>query len=160
MTPSVDERLASIMRALTEVVLPHLPADASLAQEQVHLSVGHLQILRAQFDETPTFEREELGDHRALAVALAAAIDGGAATEAAIAALNRTVTGCKGDDVRGELRAIDRAIETLVKSVSLDGASGAKARLSSIILDHERVRVLKDRRWFLPFGFDTMEEAA
>src|SRR3546814_13166270 len=59
MTPSVDERFASVIRALTEVVLPHLPADASLAQEQVHLSVGHLQILRAPFDETPAFEREE-----------------------------------------------------------------------------------------------------
>ena len=37
MTPNVDERLASVIRALTEVVLPHLPPEASLAQEQVHL---------------------------------------------------------------------------------------------------------------------------
>ena len=76
MTPSVDERLASIIRALTEVVLPHLPEDASLAQEQVHLSVGHLQILRAQFDATPAFEREELDDNKALAAALVATIKG------------------------------------------------------------------------------------
>src|SRR3546814_11904766 len=86
MTPSVDERFASVIRALTEVVLPHLPADASLAQEQVHLSVGHLQILRAQFDETPAFEREELGDAIVLAGALTDAIEGGQATRAAIAA--------------------------------------------------------------------------
>src|SRR3546814_6190903 len=38
MTPSVDERFASVIRALTEVVLPHLPADASLARWEEHTS--------------------------------------------------------------------------------------------------------------------------
>ena len=32
MRPTFDERLASIVRALSEVVLPHLPPEASLAQ--------------------------------------------------------------------------------------------------------------------------------
>lgn len=157
MTPSVDERLASIIRALTEVVLPHLPPDASLAQEQVQLSVGHLQILRAQFDATPAFEREELDDNRALAAALVAAITGGAATNAATASLNESVISSDGSDVRGELREINQGIEALVKAVSQDGAAGTKASLSALILEHEKGRVLKDRRWFLPFGFDTME---
>lgn len=160
MTPSVDERLASIIRALTEVVLPHLPEDASLAQEQVHLSVGHLQILRAQFDATPAFEREELDDNKALAAALVATIKGGADTRAAIAALADAAAASSASDVRGELRALNAAIEKLVKAVSADGAADAKAILSSTILAHERARVLKDRRWFLPFGFDTMEDAA
>ena len=48
------------MRALSEVILPHLPAEASLAQEQVHLCIGHLQIIRGQIDEAPAFERGEL----------------------------------------------------------------------------------------------------
>lgn len=160
MTPSVDERLASIIRALTEVVLPHLPPDASLAQEQVQLSVGHLQILRAQFDATPAFEREELEDNKALAAALISAIAGGPVTQAAVAGLGAAAQASKTDDVRAELRAINGGIEALVKAVSADGAAGAKSSLSSIILDHERARVLKDRRWFLPFGFDTMEDAA
>ncbi|HMO68292.1 MAG TPA: hypothetical protein PKE25_06450, partial [Novosphingobium sp.] len=67
MIPSIDDRLASVVRALTEGILPHLPADASLAQEQVQLCIGHLQILRAQIDAAPAFEREELADAAALA---------------------------------------------------------------------------------------------
>ncbi|WP_428630019.1 hypothetical protein [Sphingopyxis sp.] len=160
MTPTVDERLASIIRALTEVVLPHLPPEASLAQEQVQLSVGHLQILRAQFDATPAFEREELDDNKALAAALVDAIAGGSDTQAAVTALKKRVAATDGSDVRGQTRAINEGIEALVKAVSVDGGQGTKATLSSLILAHERVRVLKDRRWFLPFGFDTMEDAS
>ena len=37
MTPNVDERIASVIRSLSEVILPHLPPEASLAQEQAHL---------------------------------------------------------------------------------------------------------------------------
>lgn len=160
MTPTVDERLASIIRALTEVILPHLPPEASLAQEQAHLAVGHLQILRAQFDATPDFERSELEDTKALANALVDAIHGGSVTQAAVAALQTEIHQCDGSDVRSQYRACNRAIEALVKAVSADGAPDARAALRRIILDHERARVAKDRRWFLPFGFDTMEDAA
>ena len=158
MTPDTDERLASIVRALTEVVLPHLPPEASLAQEQVHLAIGHLQILRAQLDGIPAFEREELEDAKAMAFALVG-ISGGVQTSAALSDLQATAKKAD-DDVRGGVKAINRAIESLVHAVSIDGGGDAKATLSQIILRYEHARVQKDRRWFLPFGFDTMETAA
>src|SRR3546814_16780178 len=77
MTPSTDERIASIIRSLTEVILPHLHADASLAQEQAQLAIGHLQILRLQIDVIQAFEAEETADARLLASELADAIEGG-----------------------------------------------------------------------------------
>lgn len=160
MTPTVDERFASIIRSLTEVILPHLPPEASLAQEQVQLAVGHLHILRAQFDDTHAFEREELADNIALARALAAAIDGGARTQPALADLASAADSDGSINPRDQLRALNRAVEALVKAISADGSDQAKAALRTIILDHERTRVAKDRRWFLPFGFDTMEDAA
>ena len=97
MTPNIDERLASIIRALTEVVLPHLPPEASLAQEQVHLAVGHLQILRAQLDDIPAYELEELEDGVALAKALAP-INGGPVTTSAQSSL-QSAASAPGDDV-------------------------------------------------------------
>ena len=158
MTPTVDERLASVVRALTEVILPHLPPEASLAQEQVQLAIGHLQILRAQLDDMPAFEREELADAVAVASALGDGVTGGASTIAALASLDAAVKAADGSDVRGQTSHINRAVDSLVKAVSVDGASGAKAALSSIILKHEKARVMKDRKWFLPFGFDTIVE--
>ena len=157
MTPNIDERLASIIRALTEVVLPHLPPEASLAQEQVHLAVGHLQILRAQLDDIPVYELEELEDGVALAKALAP-INGGPVTTSAQSSL-QSAASAPGDDVRVGVKAINLAIAALVHAVSRDGEEGAKAALSSTILNYEHTRVQKDRRWFLPFGFDTMDSS-
>lgn len=159
MTPSTDERIASIIRSLTEVILPHLPADASLAQEQVQLAIGHLQILRLQIDGIQDFEAEELADTRVLASELADAIDGGPRTAAARSRLDAVLE----DDtsgVRASLSATNKAIEELVQAVSADGSDTARTRLPQLILGHEARRVEKDRRWFLPYGFDTMEAAA
>jgi hypothetical protein len=156
MTPNIDDRLASIVRALTEVVLPHLPPDASLAQEQIHLSVGHLQILRAQIDAVPAFEREELSDIAALAEALAGKIGGGSATQAALASLIAVTKAADGSDVRAEYKAISKAVDAVVKAVASDGDAAGKAALSAIVLEHEAVRTQKDREWFAPFGFDTL----
>ena len=156
MTPNVDERLASIIRALTEVVLPHLPADASLAQEQVHLSVGHLQILRAQLDAIPAYEREELDDAIAVGRALVSAVSGGAETAAALATLAASIAAAVGSEVRSERKAISIAVAVLVRAVSADGDAAGKAALSKTILEHEHPRTQKDRQWFAPFGFDTL----
>lgn len=158
MTPTTDERIASVIRSLTEVILPHLPPEASLAQEQVQLAIGHLQILRLQLDAIPGFEAEELADTRKLAEELVGAIEGGTATQAALGTV-KSVLGDPGPDVRANLTAVNRAVETLVQAVSVDGAASAKAHLFKVILAHEEARVEKDRRWFLPYGFDTMEVA-
>lgn len=156
MTPNVDERLASVVRALSEVILPHLPPEASLAQEQVHLCIGHLQILRAQFDAVPAFEREELADAVAVARDLAVVATGGAQTEAALAALGAAVAASDGADVRGQRAAVLEAVDALVKAAAQDGTRDAKAAISAVVLRHEAPRTLKDRQWFAPFGFDTL----
>jgi hypothetical protein len=157
MTPNIDERLASIVRALSEVILPHLPPEASLAQEQVQLCIGHLQILRGQIDAAPAFEREELDDAVALANQLASGITGGSATGTALASLVSTVRdSATATDVRSACSAVHEAIERVVQAVSIDGDTATKARLSEMILQHEETRSLKDRKWCAPFGFDTL----
>lgn len=156
MTPNVDERLASVIRALTEVVLPHLPPEASLAQEQVHLSVGQLQILRAQLDATPAFEREELDDAVVIGKALGSGVSGGAKTGKALSALAASLAAVTGADVRAERRAIYNCVAKLVRAVSNDGDVAGKVALTKIILEHEHPRAQKDRQWFAPFGFDTL----
>ena len=156
MRPSFDERLASVIRALSEVVLPHLPPEASLAQEQVQLSLGHLQIMRAQLDQLHDYEREELADYTALARALGDAITGGPQTQAALAALAGAVSDAAGQDVRAARKAVNLATDGLVRACAADGAEGAHETLSKLILTHEHARIQKDRKWFAPFGFDTL----
>jgi hypothetical protein len=156
MIPTIDERLASVVRALTEVVLPHLPPEASLAQEQVHLAVGHLLILRAQIDAAPAYEREELEDALALADALRRKVRSGDGTKAALAILDASVNDAEGASIRDRRKAVHEAIEGLVRAISADGDPAARAALTTTILKFESARTEKDRRWFAPFGFDTL----
>lgn len=156
MTPTVDERLASIIRSLGEVVLPHLPEDASLAQEQVHLCIGHLQILRGQIDLIPAYEREELEDAVAIGGKLVASVAGGTESAAAAAALSAAVSAADGTEVRSQRRAILDAVDALVKAAARDGTAGSRAAIAREILAHEGVRARKDREWFAPYGFDTL----
>jgi hypothetical protein len=153
MTPSIDDRLASLERALSEVILPHLPTEAALAQEQAHLCIRHLQILRAQIDAAPAFEREELADAVALAKALLREIGGCKAERTALA---DAVTRADGSDPRGQRQAIHQAIEGLISAVSAAGEAGDQATLFRLIIEHERARAQKDRVWCAPFGFDTL----
>jgi len=155
MTPNTHERLNSVVRALSEVVLPHLPPEASLAQEQVQLCIGQLQILGAQLDAIPAYEREELDDAIAIAKALSG-ISGGPETQAAQTALAASVDSADGRDVREQRKAINTAVETLVHATSADGDDESKSALTAIILEYEHARAQKDRAWFAPFGFDTL----
>lgn len=155
MTPSIDDRLASVIRALTEVVLPHLPPEASLAQEQAQLAIGHLQILRAQIDLAPDFEREETDDYVRLATALSTAVSGGPDTRAATDGLAAAIADT-GRHARERRRAVNGAIEVLIDAVRSDGDEGSCARLTSLILEHEHARTQKDRLWCVPFGFDSL----
>jgi hypothetical protein len=156
MSPSVDERLMSIVRALTDVVAPSLPAEAGLAQEQVQLCIGHIQILRAQLDDLPEYEAEELSDAAVLGQALAGCA-GGSRTLAATAALGEALlerSASGGAAVREARRRINDAIGDVVHAVAIDGADESRATLAATILNRETARALKDRRWFAAFGFD------
>lgn len=154
MIPSIDERLASLIRALSDVILPALPDDAGLAREQAQLGIGHLMILRGQIDPAPVFEAEELADARALGEALGQTVRGGAASTAALAALGQALAEAGPD--RASRMAINAAIAALVSAVASDGSGEARAALHSTILRHEAARAEKDRRWALPFGFDSI----
>jgi hypothetical protein len=152
MIPSVNDRLASVIRALTDVIMPSLPPEAGLAQEQIQLSIGHLQILQAQLDGSPAFEAEEAIDARLLARTLVAAGTGGEKTQMALAQLATALT--PDDDVRAARVAIHVAIDGLVRSAAIDATPAFRAELGKLIITHQMSRTMKDRKWFEPMGFD------
>lgn len=152
MNPSVDDRLASIIRAMSDIILPALPADASLAREQVQLAIGHVQILRAQLIDLAAFEREELDDAKKLAVSLLQAGSGGPVLTAALSVLRDAVASAVSAD------SVNQAIHEVIRAAGIDGATTFRARLRSDVLSLEEARTSKDRRWFAGMGFD--QEAA
>ncbi len=153
MIPSVNDRLASVVRALTDVILPSIPADAGLAQEQMQLVIGHIQILQAQLDGSLGFEAEEAADARVLGDSLLKASDGGPKVHSAQSALERALSAQASD--RDTRISIHAAIDELVKACAADGTSAFQSALGPMIVAHQTPRTMKDRQWFTMMGFDS-----
>lgn len=150
MTPTVDERLASLIRSLSQVVLPHLPPEASLAQEQVHLALGHLHILRGQLDAAPAFEAEEAQDAAQHSRDLLTLGGPGAAP------LADAVAAAADQDVREQVRTIHAGIDRYIRAAWSNGEPAHRAAVSKLVVAYEQDRVQKDRQWCAPFGFDSL----
>ena len=150
MTPTVDERLASLIRSLSQVVLPHLPPEASLAQEQVHLALGHLHILRAQLDSAPAFEAEEALDAAQHSRDLLTLGGPGAAL------LADAVAAAADQDMREQVRTIHAGVDSYIRAAWSGGEPAHRAAVSKLVLAYEHDRVQKDRQWCAPFGFDSL----
>ena len=156
MNPSVDDRLASIVRSLADVVLPALPREAALAQEQLHLAIGHLQIIRAQMDSVPAFESEELLDARSLGLALLADGEAGPRTVAALSELSVALNQAVGGEHPRQSRArITGAIDSLLQQMAMDGSQSFRERVAELLVRWQTERSLKDRKWFAVMGFDS-----
>jgi hypothetical protein len=154
MNPSVQDRLGSVLRALSGVILPALPKDAGLAQEQTMLAMGHIQIILAQMDAAPAFEEEEAADLAAMAEAVAPLATGGPATDQAQHNLQSSLTATAQAAPGARTAALQDAIDTLLCALAVDGAPDARAAVKSAVLKHGAARGDKDRRWFAAMGFD------
>jgi tellurite resistance protein len=157
MTPTVEERIKSVIRALTDVIAPSLPTNAGLATEQIQLCVAHLQILTAQLNAAYGFEQDEFLDAAALAKEIVSIADGGTETSDSKKSLEGIVGSANSSaDFRASRIAINAAIAVVISAIAVDGTVAARRRTGEVILKHEGARVAKDRQWFAPYGFDTL----
>lgn len=154
MNPSVKDRLGSVVRALNGVVLPALPKEASLAQEQVMLAMGHIQIILAQMDAAPAFLADEAADLQTMGQCVADAAKGGPKTQAATTALSAVLAGSHHAAPEARTTAIQIAIDNVLLALAEDGDPPARAAINAAVLEQGAVRADKDRRWFAAMGFD------
>jgi hypothetical protein len=154
MNPSVRDRLGSVVRALNGVVLPALPKDAGLAQEQVMLAMGHIQIILAQMDAAPDFLAEEANDFIRMGHAVAAVMSGGPKTVTAKTALEAALDAMESGLDETRTAAIQDGIDNALLALADDGDAAARSAIQAVILNQGAERADKDRRWFAAMGFD------
>lgn len=155
MNPSVNDRLDSMLRSLTSVILPALPQDASLAKEQTQLIIGHLTILRGQLDTQPAFEAEETEDLVDMAQKIAAIANGGTHSQSAIKLLNQQLSNLhKLETPSQRTNNVQLSIDKLLIALRNDGEITARAAVEAIVFELGSIRAKKDRQWFMPMGFD------
>jgi hypothetical protein len=158
MNPSIDDRIATMITAMQEVVLPALATSGGLATEQAGLVLAHLRVLRAQVDHAVRFELLQLEALETFAAGLAERVAGGEATSDAARRLAAAPTGSPRPrdpvTVRADTEALASALSDLVEASSIDGESQFNLYLRSSLLDYVEHKALQDRAWFAGTGFE------
>lgn len=149
MLPNIDLRIANMIKALEQVVLPALPSDQRLARDQARLVIGHLAMVRDQWKLAARFEARNLDGLLQLAEELEKTVQAGplrAAAKAANAADRRDV-----DAVEDACTAIGRAIDEIIIG---DGATPLPQAAIDAILKHGEGQAWRERIWFRGHGLD------
>lgn len=160
MIPSNDQRLASMIRAVEDVILPALADHSGLAVEQTHLLLGHLHILRQNADHAVAYEAAEARALTALGRELVQQADGGPATEAAAKVLEDCASGPESNapgQVRALIERISLAVEDLVEASGEDGTDEFKSASAASIIRAGREQSMRDRSWSAAAGFETAD---
>ncbi len=146
MIPPIELRLRSLMRAVSEVILPAIDPANSLAQEQARLLLGHLHAISLQLGHEAALVEKDDEAARQLAYVLLASAGGGAHTGAAQAALALAVN--------GERHGLLEAIDAFVLASGVDGSEACRESSLRLVLDAARAAAWRGRAWFRAMGFE------
>ncbi|WZU35720.1 hypothetical protein Rruber_05233 (plasmid) [Rhodococcus ruber] len=157
-TPSMEVRLATIVRALEQVIIPALPPDEVLAREQAALSIVHLTTIAEQCRYLAEYEQGCFADMSTLADELVDAAEGGPATTATtrellqiLGAVRASTSPSTAHDRRNTLA---KGIDSLVRASVRDGSARFRAAQRRLILAHGKRQAIRDRAWFRGHGTD------
>ena len=161
-------QLQSMIKAMTEVVMPAVDSDNDLACEQAQLVIGMLHLMAARLPWQFHFDVDALARALQLSSDICRDADGGPETRAAVAALNDTTT--KGNAVLAGAKSSPQDLEeTLLKlrsetahaleALHADGEQKSCKAIGRAVLTAARDQIERERAWFSPQGWDTEAEA-
>ncbi len=161
MRPQVQ--LQAVIKALSDVVLPAIDPDNKLAIEQGKLSIGLLALLAQQLPMQFRFDCDELARLIATSAELVRQAQGGAGTQAAVAALTEATraarlaldaAGASPADIEAKVRALRAATGALVTEVHRDGDAACRPNIQQTVLAMSKEQGLRDRSMMLMQGWE------
>lgn len=156
MEPPVDIRLQSMTRAVADVIVPALDKKDGLAAAQAELLLAHLTLLRRQIDHLPAYYRLEHQEALKLGRALVDAAAGGPTVGLAACRLRDELEKAVADDnphddpafLRESTETLQKAGESLVRSMAIDGESSSRDSVLAIAVSAGRAAAQRQLRWF------------
>ena len=161
MRPALQIR--SVIKAMTDVVLPAVDPANKLAQEQARLVIGTLSLLAQQLPLQFRFDCDELSRLLKLAAALRQAARGGPETTACVEAMTPAAAAAALalEQAQGGPEAIESAVRDLrsatsmvVRAVYRDGSDKAVRQVQETVLAVTKEQLLRDRSWVLMQGWE------
>ena len=163
-----DIQIKSILKAMTDVVLPAVDPQNKLAQEQARLCMGLLGIMAKQLPLQFSFDCNELARMSAYSAELQRISSGGTETSDALAALKTATRSADAtleraqaspQDVEQAVRSLREATGSLVSSVFRDGDVAVQGQVQRATLDMSREQLLRDRAWVVAQGWEADPKA-
>lgn len=161
MRPQIQ--IKSVIKALTDVVLPAVDPGNKLAQEQGQLAIGLLSLMAQQLPLQFRFDCDELERLIDCSGTLQTLARGGEHTQTALTALSdatrSAVTRLESarvspQDIEQQVRSLRSTIGTLVTEVYRDGEASCRKSVSDAVLALSKAQLLRDRSWLLMQGWE------
>ena len=161
-------QIQTILKAMTDVVLPAVDPDNKLAQEQSRLVVGMLHLLAQRLPLMYRYDRDELARFLALADTLQNQARDLPGARDALHALTNAVE--SGEDVLdraraepGELEAANFELREKVGALLgkiYDGADMTQlTHISKTVTAHAKEQLLRERSWLIMMGLEADPKA-
>lgn len=156
-------QIQSILKAMTDVVLPAIDPDNKLAQEQVRLIMGTLTLMSQQIPMQFRFDCDELARLIEFSHELRRLAKGGSETQSAAHALDDVTAAASGalDRAKATPEEIERyvlglrsATGSVVTQVYRDGDASSQDRVQKAVLAMSREQLLRDRSWLMSQGWE------
>ncbi len=166
MRPEIQ--IKSVLKAMTDVVMPALDPANQLAQEQVRLCMGLLDLLSRQLPLQFRFDCDELARLRSMGEQLLPLADPQAVDAptlqtlaAAIRVSGDVLSRAKADpaEVVDSVRALRAVTGAVVQKACAGGLRSDTQRIERIVLDTSREQLLRDRTWLLAQGWESDPKA-
>ena len=156
-------QIPTLIKAMTDVVLPAVDPNNKLAQEQAQLILGSLHLIAQRLPLQYRYDRHELNSFLALSEQLEAASGGSPELLEAVAVLHTSST--NGSDVLaragaepGELEAANlrmrESIGAVVQSSSALKDENLRRRIESLVMAHAKDMLLRERAWLAMQGWE------
>ena len=153
MLPNIDVRIANLIKAMEQVVLPALPRSERLARDQAMLVVGHLRMIAGQWKSALRFEQVTLDALIDLAEKLAGVVAAPFAGRLADAA--KTARAADRGSVVG-LEQAYTALGTVIDEAILGGPDHVAFPPAAVdvLFEYGTRQARLERTWFKAIGFD------
>jgi len=162
MQPGYDLRIYTMIKALTDTVLPAVDSGNRAAVEQLHLVIGSLKLLRDQIDYAHWFEVADARSIVRLIGQLAAEVDLPAVRTAQGRAVDLLAIAERHDvplttirDANAELRS---AIRTIIEDAQASSDASDRRRVQSLVLAHSEAQISRERAFIAATGFDVFPD--
>ena len=161
-------QLQTMIKAMTDVVMPAIDPENDLAIEQAQLILGMMHLMVVRLPRQFEFDVNELERAVDLSLVILKEGKGGPNTQTALASLQQSeaqgraiLSAAKASPENIEQAILDLRSRTsaLIDALSSDGESACQTTISRAVLESSQEQIALERAWFAPQGWDTKEDA-